>query len=81
MKEVAQEKIRALVEKYNEVKAAGKLKSYTEEETKKEFILPLFEALGWEVHKKEEVSAEEKISSSFVVGSSSNVCVSSENLS
>src|SRR3990167_2437145 len=66
MKEVAQEKIRALVEKYNEVKAAGKLKSYTEEETKKEFILPLFEALGWEVHKKEEVSAEEKISSSFV---------------
>ncbi|MCC6643616.1 N-6 DNA methylase, partial [Candidatus Peregrinibacteria bacterium] len=35
---------------------------YTEEETKKDFILPLFRILGWDVENKEEVSAEEKIS-------------------
>jgi len=60
----AKEKIKDLVDKYEKVKSAGRLKSYTEEETKKDFILPLFEALGWSVFDKEEVSAEENIKSS-----------------
>ncbi|OGY25471.1 MAG: hypothetical protein A2Z11_03520 [Candidatus Woykebacteria bacterium RBG_16_43_9] len=54
------EKIEKLIQKYEAVKKAGKAKSYTEEETKKDFILPLFEALGWDVFDKNEVSAEEK---------------------
>ncbi|MEK7622070.1 MAG: TaqI-like C-terminal specificity domain-containing protein [Patescibacteria group bacterium] len=57
-------KIKSLVDKYESAKAAGQLKSYTEEETKKDFILPLFEILGWDVYNKKEVSAEEHIKSS-----------------
>src|SRR3990167_7726147 len=53
------EKIQLLVDKYEAVKKAGKIKSYTEEETKKDFILPLFEVLGWDTYNKSEVSAEE----------------------
>ncbi|MBU4368783.1 N-6 DNA methylase, partial [Patescibacteria group bacterium] len=60
----AREKIKALVEKYEEIQSSGKLKSYTEEETKKDLILPLIEALGWNVYDKNEVSAEEHIISS-----------------
>lgn len=60
--EQVKEKIKALVEKYEKIKSSGKLKSYTEEETKKDLILPLLEALGWNVVDKNEVSAEEQIS-------------------
>lgn len=58
------EKVKGLVEKYERVMGTGLLKKYSEEETKKDFILPLFEALGWDVHDKREVSAEEHIKSS-----------------
>jgi len=59
-------KIKSLVEKYENIKNSGKLKSYTEEEVKKDFILPLFEILRWDIHNKKEVSAEETISSERV---------------
>jgi len=58
----AKQKIQQLIDKYEAAKQAGRLRSYSEEETKKDFILPLFEALGWDVHEKKEVSAEENIS-------------------
>jgi len=45
-KEQAREEIKALVEKYNKIIESGKAKSYNEEMTKKDFILPLFRALG-----------------------------------
>jgi type I restriction-modification system DNA methylase subunit len=61
-KEKAKEEIKLLVEKYNRVVETGKVKSYNEEMTKKDFILPLFRALGWSVEDGEEVTAEEKIS-------------------
>ncbi len=61
-KERAKEEIKLLVEKYNRLVEAGKVKSYNEEMTKKDFILPLFRALGWSVEDGEEVTAEEKIS-------------------
>ncbi len=61
-KETAKEEIRKLVEKYNRLVESGKLKNYNEEMTKKDFILPLFRALGWSVEESEEVTAEEKIS-------------------
>ena len=63
-KEEAKIQVARLVEKYKKSEKAGLLKGYTEEETKKDFILPLFEALGWEVYDKQEVSAEEHIKSS-----------------
>lgn len=55
----AKQQIKILIEKYNAVIKSGKLERYTEEETKKDFILPLFQALGWNITDKNEVSAEE----------------------
>ncbi|MEK7664866.1 MAG: N-6 DNA methylase [Patescibacteria group bacterium] len=66
MKKEAKEKIKKLVEKYEKEKSLGRLKSYSEEETKKGFIEPLFEALGWNIYDKKEVSLEETISSKRV---------------
>ena len=61
-KEQTREEIKRLVEKYNKLVESGKVKSYNEEMTKKDFILPLFRALGWSVEDGDEVTAEEKIS-------------------
>lgn len=61
-KEKAREEVKNLVDKYNKLIESGRLKSYNEEMTKKDFILPLFRALGWNVEDGEEVTAEERIS-------------------
>ena len=61
-RQLALEQIKALTEKYQEIVKTGKVTKYNEEMTKKDFILPLFEALGWKTSDSEEVSAEEKIS-------------------
>jgi len=57
-KDQAKEEIKLLVKKYEQTKESGKIKNYTEESTKKDFILPLFKALGWKVD-EDEISAEE----------------------
>ena len=54
--------IQKLVDKYGEVLKSGTKNKYTEEETKKGFIVPLFTALGWDMEEKSDVSAEEHIS-------------------
>ena len=60
------ERILELISKYEQIKKSGEIKKYNEESTKKDFILPLFEALGWNVYNKtnkdSSVSAEETIS-------------------
>ena len=60
------ERIRELISKYEQVKKSGEIKRYNEESTKKDFILPLFEALGWNIenrlNRNNTVSPEEKIS-------------------
>lgn len=61
-KDQAREEVERLVERYEALAASGKVKSYNEEMTKKDFILPLFRALGWSVEDGEEVTAEEKVS-------------------
>lgn len=61
-KEKAKEEVKKLVEKYNNLVESGKVKLYNEEMTKKDFILPLFRALGWNVEDGDEVGAEQKIS-------------------
>ena len=61
-----QQDLKNLVKKYEDIKNSGKLKLYSEEQTKKDFILPLFEILGWAVYSRTEVSAEETISSERV---------------
>lgn len=62
MQEKAKATIQKLIDKYEEAKQSNQLKKYSEEETKKDFIQPLFESLGWDINNKKEVSAEENIS-------------------
>ncbi|MBS3132059.1 hypothetical protein J4212_06505 [Candidatus Woesearchaeota archaeon] len=64
-KEQAKEEVKKLVDKYARIVESGSIKRYKEEDTKAEFIEPLFEALGWDVRNTEnddEVVREEKIS-------------------
>lgn len=60
------ERIVELISKFEHAKKSGEIKNYNEESTKKDFILPLFEALGWNVSnrakKNDSISAEETIS-------------------
>jgi len=60
--ETIKQEIKSLVDKYNKVVDEGRFNKYNEEMTKKDFILPLFRALGWNTEDSSEVTAEEKIS-------------------
>ncbi len=60
-KEQARQKVSELVSDYEKVVKQKKEKSYSEEDTIKGFVLPLFDALGWDVYGKDEVSAEDHI--------------------
>ncbi len=61
-KENSKKIIASLIEKYKKVIDEKKANNYNEEMTKKDFILPLFSALGWNTEDSNEVTAEEKIS-------------------
>jgi type I restriction-modification system DNA methylase subunit len=65
-KENAKKEIRLLVEKYNKIVGENRASKYKEEETKKDFIQPLFRYLGWNVEDSSEVTAEEKVSKNRV---------------
>jgi type I restriction-modification system DNA methylase subunit len=60
------ERIIELITKYEEIKKSGEIRKYNEESTKKDFIQPLFESLGWNFSNRgksnDSVSAEETIS-------------------
>lgn len=60
-KEHARQKVAELVEKFRQTPERDRL-NFTEQELRLYFILPLFEALGWNIHEANEVSAEEQIS-------------------
>src|SRR3989344_351540 len=64
-KEEAKQQIQKLVEKYQRIAEAGKIKSYNEAQTRNEFIEPLFEFLGWDMRNlttDNEVTTEENVS-------------------
>lgn len=68
-KEEAKAIIQKLVDKYNQIVLSGKNKEYHEERTKSEFIEPMFQALGWDMHtteREDEVIKEERISNGRV---------------
>lgn len=58
----AKNKIEELVVKYETLTKGSDASKLSEEETKKDFILPLFRALNWNTEDSKEVSAEETIS-------------------
>ena len=68
-KEEAKQQIAKLVEKYQQLLEAGKVKQYNEAQTRNDFIEPLFEFLGWDMRNLQnlnEVTTEESISNSRV---------------
>ena len=59
--EEARQEIGKLVANYKSL-TAPTIKKYTEADTRRVFILPLFKALGWGVSSREEVTEEESVS-------------------
>jgi hypothetical protein len=55
-KESAKKKIKELVERFESHLEEYKNKNYDEEQTKTDFIAPFFEALGWDVFNKQNLS-------------------------
>lgn len=64
-KEEARQEIARLVAKYQGL-TAPTIKKYTEADTRRVFIMPLFHALGWDVYSREEVAEEVKASAGRV---------------
>lgn len=56
----AKSEVARLVSEYERAKSEGSLSRFSEEDTKKNFILPLFRHLGWRVD-SDEVTAEERV--------------------
>jgi len=66
-KEKAKQEVIKLIEKYNKIiQNRRDIKSQEEAMTKKDLILPLFRALGWNIEDSSEVTAEERISKGWV---------------
>jgi len=63
--ENAYAEIERIVKKFKNLSSAAR-KSYNEADTRKDFILPLFRALEWNIDGATEVSAEEKVSREWV---------------
>jgi type I restriction-modification system DNA methylase subunit len=60
-KEKAYSEIKALVDKFESLDDHQR-RRYNEPNTRKDFVMPLFRALGWDVEDAAEVSEEEKVS-------------------
>ena len=66
------ERIKELISKYEEIKRFGQIKRYNEESSKKDFILPLFEALGWNVYSRIEKNYSMKTKNSLLMNEDEN---------
>lgn len=60
--ETTKKEIENLVKKYELLLKEGRITEYNESNTRKDFILPLFSALGWEVTNINEVQEETRVS-------------------
>jgi type I restriction-modification system DNA methylase subunit len=65
-KEQARLKVAALVERFHSLSYAQVQRDYQEANTRKDFILPLFEALGWDTALVDEVFEERRAASGAV---------------
>jgi type I restriction-modification system DNA methylase subunit len=63
--EAAYSEIERLVARFKGLSAAAR-RAFNEDNTRKDFILPLFRALEWDTQNSTEVSAEEKVSRGWV---------------
>jgi len=58
-KEEARQELAKLVDKYQSLTPSA-IRKYTEADTRRIFVMPLFHALGWDVYSREEVAEEVK---------------------
>jgi len=58
--EIAREKIRDLVERYNQLVREGKIQKFSEADVGSKFILPFIEALGWDIKNIDEVKEQRR---------------------
>lgn len=65
-REKAKMRVKELIGKYDKIVVEKRFVRYNEEMTKKDFILPLFRALGWNIEDSYEVTAEERVSKGWV---------------
>jgi type I restriction-modification system DNA methylase subunit len=63
--ETAYQQIERLIHKFKSLSPATR-RAFNEDNTRKDFILPFFKALEWDVYNSSEVSAEEKVSRGWV---------------
>lgn len=74
-KSEAREKIKKLIEKYERLKKARQIRNYDEANTRKDFIMPLFKVLGWDVYNEftdrevveEETAVKGRVDYSFCI--------------
>jgi len=67
------ERTKKLISKYEEDKNSGEMRKYNEESTKKNFILPLFEALGWNVYSRIEKNYSMKTKNPLLMNEDENL--------
>jgi len=67
------ERTKKLISKYEEDKNSGEMRKYNEESTKKDFILPLFEALGWNVYSGTEKNYSMKTKNPLLMNEDENL--------
>jgi len=63
-KEEARQEIARLVTKYQSLDSKA-IKTFTEADTRRTFIEPLFQALGWDVYSRDEVAEEAYASANY----------------
>jgi len=63
--EEARQEVGKLVTKYQNLSSEA-IRRYTEADTRRVFIMPLFQALGWDIYNREEVAEEVKVTSGRV---------------
>jgi len=61
----AKTEVERLIERFARLSARNR-RSYNEPTTRQEFILPLFQALGWNIEDTREVNPEEQVSRGYV---------------
>ncbi len=59
-REVAEEKIRKLIETYDKMVIDGKIRQFSEADVGSKFILPFLEALGWDIKNIDEVREQRR---------------------
>ena len=67
------ERIKELISLSERKKNSGEIKKYKEENTKKDFILPLFEALRWDVYSRIEKNYSVKAKDPLLMNEDENL--------